>query len=224
MPNALPAFASSALFGPALGLALLATPALADDGFRPLTAFHSYATGAPPPPNWRIEGDTIMHTPGGGDIVSNESFADFELDFDWKISPGGNSGVMYRVIENPKAAPSDSGLEYQILDNHGHSDGKDPLTSAASAYAIYAPSRDMTKPVGDWNSARIIARGNHVEHWLNGVQVLSYELGSPDWKRRVAASKFAHTPTYGASPKGGIDLQDHGFPVSYRNMRIKVLE
>lgn len=215
MLNALPALA--------LGFALLAGPALADDGFRPLTAFHSYGSKAPLPPNWRIEGDTITHTPGGGDIISDESFGNFELDFDWKISPGGNSGVIYRVDENPKASPFDSGPEYQILDNGGP-DNLGPLTTAAGCFAIYAPSKDATKPVGDWNTARIIVQGNHVEHWLNGVEVVSYELGSPDWKARVAASKFAHTAAYGASPTGGIDLQDHGFPVSFRNLRIKVFD
>ena len=136
----------------------------------------------------------------------------------WQISPGGNSGVFYRA----PAGNDLDGPEYQILDNGGHPDGKNPITSAASAYAVYAPSRDVTEPVGQWNSGRIVVRNNHVEHWLNGVEVLSYDLGSADWQARVAASKFGGT-AYGRAPEGFIVLQDHGAAVSYRNLTIMPL-
>jgi hypothetical protein len=186
----------------------------------PLVEWCAYG-GGPLPATWSIEGGTIHHVPGGGDIESAGRYADFELDFDWQISPGGNSGVFYRVPEGT-GGTSLNGPEYQILDNGGHPDGKAPITSAASAYAVYPPSRDVTRPVGEWNSGRIVVRGRHVEHWLNGVEVLSYELGSPDWQARVAASKFRGS-AYGTAPRGYIVLQDHGAAVAYRNVTITTL-
>ena len=203
-----------------LAMAAVTLPALAQDA-RPITGWRAYG-GAGTPTTWKISGDVISHTPGGGDLVSVASFANFELSFEWKISPGGNSGVMYRVGEQ-YGASFQSGPEYQILDNVGHPDGQSPVTSAASAYGLYAPSEDLTKPVGDWNSARIVVIGNHVEHWLNGEMVLGYDLGSPDWKSRVAASKFAAWPAYGTLPAGHIVLQDHESAVDYRNIVIREL-
>jgi len=202
-------------------LSLAIAPAFADDGFRPLTEWRSYA-GTGIPASWVIADGVITHKGGDGDLVSVETFTDFELDFDWKISPGGNSGVMFRVDER-YPAPYQSGPEYQILDNAGAPDAKSPLTSAASDYGLYAPSADLTLPVGQWNAARLIVSGNHVEHWLNGKMVVSYELGSPDWKARVANSKFAAWPEYGVVPTGHIDLQDHPGEVSFRNLMIKPL-
>jgi len=194
-------------------------PAIAA-GPTPLTEWRAYG-GGPLPATWTITDGTIRHTPGGGDIESAGQYADFALDFDWQISPGGNSGVFYRVPAGSGGTDL-NGPEYQILDNIGHSDGQQPVTSAASAYAIYAPSRDVTRPVGQWNSGRIVVEGNHVEHWLNGVEVLSYELGSPDWQSRVAASKFRDS-AYGKAPRGYIVLQDHGAEVAYRNVAITPL-
>ena len=208
---------------------LAATPVLAagapapgPDGFSPLTAWRPFRGSGPISPKWRVEGDTMSLTPGGGDIVTVETFDNFELDFDWKISPGGNSGVMYRVSE-ASGAPFDSGPEYQVLDNQGEENGKSPLTAAASCYGIYPVTTDVARPAGEWNTARIVVDGNHVEHWLNGTMVVSYELGSADWKARVAASKFSATPIYGTVPKGHIDLQHHGATVDYRGIRIKTL-
>lgn len=192
------------------------------DGFRPLTAWRPFRGTGTISPKWQIDGTVMSLTPGGGDIVSVDEFDNFELDFDWKISKGGNSGVMYRVSE-ASGAPFDSGPEYQILDNGHTEDGKAALTAAASCYGVYPVTEDATLPVGQWNSARIIVDGNHVEHWLNGKLMVSYELGSPDWKQRVAASKFAAIPIYGTVRKGHIDLQDHGGAVQYRNVRIKEL-
>ena len=110
-----------------------------------------------------------------------------------------------------------------MLDNARHADGAKPLTSAGSCYALYPPSKDVTKPVGEWNETRIVARGNHVEHWLNGTKLLEFEIGSADWKARVAASKFKVYPGFGEQPKGRIGLQDHGNAVWYRNIRIREL-
>jgi hypothetical protein len=201
---------------------LSVAPALAEDaGFRPLTEWRAWR-GTGLPPQWTIGNGVIEHQPGGGDLVSVGIFHNFELSFDWRISTGGNSGVIYRSSED-FPAPYQTGAEYQILDNAGHADGKSPLTSAASNYGLYAPSADLTRPVGEWNAARIIVDGNHVEHWLNGTKVLDYEIGSPDWKQRVAQSKFAAWPEYGTVATGHIDLQDHGNAVAYRNVMIKML-
>lgn len=209
-------------FSLSMMVALLSLPAIAAGDFRPLTDWRAYGSDDHAPSTWTILGGLIHHEPGGGDIVSRETFSDFELAFDWRIAPGGNSGVMYRVVES-FGAPYQSGPEYQILDNAGHPDGQSPLTSAASAYGIYAPSADVSLPAGEWNSARIVVVGSHVEHWLNGVRVLAYDLGSPDWEARVAASKFAAWPGYGRQPAGHIDLQDHDAVVDYRDIRIRPL-
>lgn len=205
----------------AFALLALASPAMAAD-FHALTAFRAYGSDAPPPPTWTFSNGIIHHEPGGGDIISVESFGDFELTFDWRIAPEGNSGVMYRVDER-FGAPYQSGPEYQILDNAGHADGKSPLTSAASAYGLYAPSTDASRPAGEWNSARIVVKRSHVEHWLNGHRVVSYDLGSPDWLERVKASKFASWPGYGQQQTGHITLQDHGNVVDFRNLLIRPL-
>ena len=169
----------------------------------------------PLPLSWTVVDGVIEHQPGGGDIRSAAQYGDFTLDFEWRISPGGNSGVFYRA----GAGSALNGPEYQILDNGGHADGKSPLTSAASAYAVVAPASDVTKPVGEWNSARIVVEGLHVEHWLNGVEVLSYQLGSTAWQAAVAASKFVGS-AYGQAAEGYIVLQDHGDAVAYRNFSI----
>ena len=167
---------------------------------------------------------TLAHKDGkdGGDIVTDDAFDSFELAIEWKVSPGANSGIMYHVDE-AEDAPFFTGPEYQILDNTKHEDGKHKETSAASCYALYAPSKDVTKPVGEWNQTRIIVKGNHVEHWLNDVKVVEYELGSDDWNKRVKASKFNEWKKFGTIKKGGIDLQDHGDDVAYRNIKIRPL-
>lgn len=187
-------------------------------GAQPITEWRAYG-GVGVPNEWTIGDEVLNHTPGGGDLISVESFANVEITFDWKISPGGNSGVFYRVDEQ-YGASFQSGPEYQILDNAGHADGRSGISSAASVYGLYAPSSDATRPVGEWNSARIVLLGNHVEHWLNGEKVLSFELGSVDWKTRVAGSKFADWPAFGTLPTGHIVLQDHGNAVEYRNFMV----
>jgi hypothetical protein len=109
----------------------------------------------------------------------------------------------------------------QILDNDRHPDGKDPRTSAGSNYALHAPKWDATRPVGLWNSARIVVQGSHVEHWLNGKKLLEYELWTPEWKALVQASKFGSMPGYGVNHRGHIALQDHGDRVEFRNVKIR---
>jgi hypothetical protein len=111
-----------------------------------------------------------------------------------------------------------------VLDNAKHPDGRSKLTSAASNYALHAPSKDTTLPVGSWNQARIVVKGGRVEHWLNGEKVVEYELGSAAWEELVKKSKFAEMPRYGREPKGHIALQDHGDRVEYRNIKIRPLK
>jgi hypothetical protein len=111
----------------------------------------------------------------------------------------------------------------QILDNAGHADGKVRETTAGSNYALHAPVRDVTRPVGDWNAVRLIVNGSRVEHWLNDVKVVEYELGSADWLARVKPSKFNDWPEYGRATRGHIVLQDHGDEVAFRNLKIRVL-
>ena len=173
---------------------------------------------------WRaINGELVRDGEGeGGDLMTVEQYGDFDMRFEWKISENGNSGVIYRIAET-EPYPWHTGPEYQILHNQGHSDGKSPLTQAGSNFAVNAISKDMTKPVGEWNEGRIVAKGNHVEHWLNGVKVVEYEVGSADWNAHVKASKFGKIPPYGTVKRGYIALQDHGNRVSFRNLKIKPL-
>lgn len=177
------------------------------------------------PPAWQVVDSELVLIPGatgtGGDIVTKESYSDFELRFEWKIWKGGNSGVFYRVDEAVGAWST--GPEYQLLDDDLHPDGRKPETSAASNYAMMAPSRDVARPVMEWNESRIIVRGDDVEHWLNGYKVVSYRLGSPEWQALKEKSKFASLPQYGTIKTGPIVLQDHGNRVAFRNLRIKRL-
>ena len=172
---------------------------------------------------WAVMDGVLTRTAASGDLISDREFGDFDLRFEWKISPGGNSGVFYRAGEDEEAAYW-TGIEYQILDNERHPDGRNgPDRHAAAVYGMYAPTGARPVPVGEWNQGRIVARGAHVEHWLNGVKVADYELWTPEWKARVAQTKFKDWPGFGMLPKGHIGLQDHGDEVSYRNIRIKEL-
>jgi hypothetical protein len=175
------------------------------------------------PDSWRVEEGAITWTKGvAADLVSREQYTNFEFEFEWKVPPGGNSGIMFRVSEVPERTYH-SGPEFQILDNARHPDGRNPMTSAGSNHSLHAPTRDMTRPVGEWNQGRLVVNGNHVEHWLNGEKVVEYELHSHDWTKRLHASKFKDVPTYGREPSGHLVLQEHGSRVQYKNLRVKVL-
>jgi hypothetical protein len=137
------------------------------------------------------------------------------------VTPGQNSGVMFFVTE-ANDATYHSGPEYQVLDNSRHPDGKDPLTSAGACYALYAPAKDVTRPVGQWNEGRItVDASRRVEHWLNGTRTVQYQMGSPEWNTLVAASKFKEWPPFGLATRGHIAIQEHGGRVAFRNLRIK---
>lgn len=175
------------------------------------------------PGGWTVEGDALAFTPGveAGNLMTVDQYADFELVFEWRVLEAGNSGVFYRATEAERA-PYWTGPEYQILDNDRHADGANPETSAGSNYALHAPAADVTRPVGEWNRARIVVNGAHVEHWLNEVRLLEYELWSDEWREIVADTKFADWPGYGMARAGHIGLQDHGDPVWYRNIKIRI--
>lgn len=175
------------------------------------------------PDGWQVVDGTLARVGSGGDIITVEQFDNFELALDWRVESGGNSGIFFHVSEDARYV-WETGPEMQILDNAGHADGQNPLTSTGSNYALHAPTRDVARPAGQWNSVRLIVRGNHVEHWLNGEQIVVYELGSEEWKALVAASKFRDMPGYGQARRGHIALQDHGDPVQFRNIRIRPLQ
>ena len=156
---------------------------------------------------------------GGGDIVTLDTFSDFDLRFEWRIAPGANSGVKYFVTEE-RADPI--AHEYQVLDDGRHPDARvGPRRQTAAFYDVLpsAPDKPL-RPVGEWNQSRILVKGDHVEHWLNARKVLEYELGSPELKAAIARSKFKDVPGFGTRIKGHILLQDHGDEVCYRSLKI----
>ena len=163
----------------------------------------------------------------GGDIVTNELFGDFELTVDFKLTPGANSGIKYYVdTELNKGEGSSIGLEYQILDDALHPDAKlgnhEGSRTACSLYdLIKADANKPINPIGEWNTAYIISKNNHVEHWINDVKVLEYERKSDDYRKLVAGSKYVKWPNFGELDKGQILLQDHGDLVSFKNIKIR---
>ncbi|MEH6514293.1 MAG: DUF1080 domain-containing protein [Maribacter arcticus] len=183
---------------------------------------------------WEIKDGILTVLPSGGeesaaggDIVTKELYGDFELILDFKITEGANSGIKYYVDTDINKGPGSSiGLEYQILDDARHPDAKlgnhDGSRTVASLYDLI--QADVTKPMnglGEWNTAHIISKDNHVEHWLNGMKVLEYERKSDDYRKLVSESKYAQWPNFGEAEKGHILLQDHGDKVSFKNIKIK---
>jgi hypothetical protein len=175
------------------------------------------------PAGWAVRDGVIEKTGSAEDLVTRRQFANFDLKWDWMIAPGGNAGVFYRATEEYEHVYW-SGPEYQLLDDARHPDGKSRLTSAAADYAVYPSPEGFLNPAGTWNSSEIIVNGNHVEHWLNGHQMVAYDLKSPDWAARVKASKFSAWPHYGLASSGYIGLQgDHDGELQLRNIKIRVL-
>jgi len=174
------------------------------------------------PEGWRVVDGTLARLGPGGDIVTRATFSDFELELEWRISPGGNSGIFFRIDEQHDHVWQ-TGPEMQVLDDAGHADGKNPLTAAGANYALHSCAVPAVRPVGEWNRVRMIVRGPHVEHWLNDELVVSYELWNSDWQGLVAASKFASMPDYGRNRAGHIALQDHGDAVWFRDIRVRQL-
>lgn len=165
----------------------------------------------------------------GGDIITVDKYSDFELTVDFKVTPGANSGIKIFVDPEANKAPGGAsiGLEYQILDDLRNPDakmGRDGNRTLGSLYDLYAPAATKRpNPVGEWNTALIISRGPHVEHWLNGQKILEYTRFTQEFRRRVSESKFVAWPGFGELREGHILLQDHGDRVSFRNIKIRVL-
>lgn len=218
-----------------LAFALLALPAVSQDAGasawkvlfdgQSTDAFRSFRGERFPEKGWGID-DGCLHIKkggGGGDIVTKDEYQDFELRFLWKVAPGANSGVMYRVGE-ALDAPWRTGLEYQILDDERHADGKQATTSAAALYALYAAEPKVLLPVGEFNEARIVVYRNQVEHWLNGRRVVAFTLGGEELRAKIAASKFKDMREFGTLTKGRISFQDHGDDVWFKDIKIRTLD
>jgi hypothetical protein len=173
-------------------------------------------------PGWVVQDGALTRVGAGGDIITNDAFRNFELSIDWKIEPGGNGGIFYRASEE-KDEIYWNAPEMQVLDDATHPDAQSRLTAAGAAYDLYPAPAGHVKPAGEWNTARLIVNGNHVEHWLNGFKLLEYELGSRDWDSKIAGSKFAPHARFGKNAQGHIGLQDHGNVVAFRNIKIRVL-
>ena len=184
-----------------------------------------------PGSNWIVEDgalvldvDAATEATTGGDLMTVGQYENFELQLEWKISAGGNSGIFFGVQEIAgQRVAYESGIEMQILDDERHADGARRETSAGSCYALYPPTENVVRPVGEYNEVRIVVRDGSVEHWLNGTKIVAYTIGSTDWSDRVAASKFADWQHFARYRKGHIALQDHTDRVWFRNIRLRQL-
>ena len=224
--NRTPLYLALAILGGAAGSFVVADQGSAPGPWRSLLEDH----GAPAwrgwkepglPAGWHVEGGVLYKDGKVDDLVTNDSFGNFELELEWKIGKAGNSGIFYRGTREYDhiywSAP-----EYQLLDDENTEDGKSRLTAAGSDYALYGAPAGVVLPYDQWNKTRLVVKGNHVEHWLNGKKVVEYELKSADWKSRVAASKFASYPNYGLAPAGLIGIQgDHPGSLAIRGIRIR---
>lgn len=175
-----------------------------------------------PTANWTLSEGSLVMDPSqpGTDLVTKDKFGDFDLRWSWRMTKGGNSGVIYRVGADHKNT-YETGPEYQLLDNAEHPDGKNPFTMAGSFYALYEPSADVTMPIGFWNESRIVAKGHIIEHWMNGTLMCRVDMASDEYKYKVSKSKFNKMPDYGTLMEGFIAFQNHGNAMAFRNIRIK---
>ena len=204
------------------------------DGFKPLfdgktlNGWRGYKKPDPVGTRWKVEDGLVTipstkegDTKGQRDLITDATYDQFDIKWDWKISQGGNSGLKYFVLEDQ---PSAIGHEYQMIDDERHPDAKiGPHRQTAAFYDVFAAANRPLKPAGEWNSSEVIVKGNHVEHWLNDKRVLQYELDSPETRAAVAKSKFKDLARFGKPQKGHILIQDHGDQVWFRNVRLKPL-
>jgi hypothetical protein len=186
-----------------------------------IEGWRSYGKDSFPEKGWVVEDGTIhkQSEGGGGDIMTVDTYENFEFAWEWKLEEKGNNGVKYFITQERKAAV---GHEYQMIDD---TTVKDPLSSTASFYLVAAPSADKpNKPMGEWNSSRLVVNGKHVEHWLNGAKVLEYDCGSEAIMAQVPKTKFKKYEGFGEKVKGHILLTDHKDPCWFRNLKIRVLD
>ncbi len=188
------------------------------------------------PWGWSAADGALKKEPGrgtpekpGGDLITVDQFSSFELAIEWKISKGGNSGIKYLVSESlPPTGRGAISFEYQVLDDENHPDAKMGIAGNRTSGALYdlipPAAAKRLRPVGEFNQTRIIARGNKIEHWLNGVLVVSFDRTSEDYRKHVAESKFKNTKGFGEAASGHVLLQDHGDEVWYRNIKIRELK
>ena len=174
---------------------------------------------------WVIENGSLKTVAGCDksdqvDIITRNKYKDFELELEWRVAPGANSGIIYRLSEDEDQTWK-TGPEMQVLDDEKHPDGKIPKTSAGSLFDLIAPTNKTLRPVGEYNKVRLVVRNGHVEHWLNGKKVLEYDLMSDSLTSLITQSKFKDFPKYARLSEGHIALQFHGDNVWYRNVRIR---
>ena len=178
------------------------------------------------PEGWKVEDGTLTVTKGGGNLITKEQFKDFEFRFEFKISENGNSGIMWRVAETD-GAPYMTGPEYQILDGHGKTGYANEIAkgNVSGAFYDFVPSKvEWCKPAAEWNEGSIKVQGTKVTLTVNGNVSAEVDTASDDWKQKLAKSKFASWPRFAREPQGFLCLQEHGDTVSFRSMRVKVLE
>lgn len=195
---------------------------------RDLSGWRAFGGGAAPS-TWTVRDGTLLLTKADGkmsgtDLVTAEPYGAFELTLDWKVEKGGNSGVLY-LARNVAGAPQlyETGLEMQVLDDAGHSDGKIPTHRAGSLYDMTVPPAGVSKPAGSWNHARLLVQNGRIRQWLNGTPTADVSYGDDAWRKRVAGSKFAKMAHFGTFDSGVIGLQDHGEPVAFRNIKLRRL-
>jgi Domain of Unknown Function (DUF1080) len=212
---------SPALAAPASGAATPKQWQVLFDG-KITDAFRGW-NGESMPEGWHVVDGALTKDGNVDELVSRKRYANFDLRLDWKIGKDGNSGIFYRTTREYDHIYW-SGPEYQLLDDANAPDGKSQLTAAGSDYGLYPALAGVVKPYGQWNHSRLLVRGNHVEHWLNGKKVVAYELNSADWQAKVAASKFSKYPNYGLAPSGYIGIQgDHPGSIALRAIKIREL-
>ena len=193
-----------------------------------------YNMDSMPDHGWQIEDGLLVFRPpadedgwsSGLDIITKETYSDFEFKIDWKVERGGNSGIFYHVLEQEDQAIFWSGPEFQILDNINHPDadqGIDGNRKAGSLYDLLPADPQNTRPYDEWNSVKIVSNGPVIEHWQNGEKVVEYERWTPEWFSMLHESKFQCYPEFGAMREGHIGLQDHGDVVKFKNIKIRSL-
>lgn len=208
---------------------------------RSLAGWRGLGRDTVPAAHWVVDGGTIKKVAsgqvpvapdgqplGGGDLITRDAFGDFELAWEWKVSPGANSGIKYNVGDSlsttlePRFAAK--GFEYQVLDDDRHPDRALATHRSAALYDLLpANARKRLRPVGAWNASRIVFRGPHGEHWLNGEKVVEYDLGTPRMRAALAASKYKDIPWFAERRRGHVVLQDHGDAVWFRSLKVREL-
>lgn len=190
--------------------------------------WHTY--GAQKVRGWDVQNGELIalgqagHEGTANDIVTDREFENFELSLEWKIAPGGNSGIFFHVLERPEyETVYATGPEYQLIDDIGFPAQLEDWQKTAANYAMHPAKKAAPKPVGEYNHTRLLVQNGHVEHWLNGAKVVEYQLWTPDWEERIAKGKWKDYPGYGRARRGRIGLQDHGNQIWFRNIKIREL-